>query len=128
LRFIDGQQQTLFEGLLTKSNLYQGAEESDPNRALPPATNPGPRPMDMGATSAPQGGLAPDVDVRETRNAATETGPADRGLSKHVHAADALKGLIDLGDAPSCHVCGAIMTRNGSCYRCGECGSTSGCS
>ncbi|HYD16577.1 MAG TPA: hypothetical protein VEB03_01090, partial [Candidatus Nanoarchaeia archaeon] len=44
------------------------------------------------------------------------------------HAADALRGMIDLGDAPSCHVCGAIMTRNGSCYRCMSCGSTSGCS
>jgi ribonucleoside-diphosphate reductase alpha chain len=44
------------------------------------------------------------------------------------HASDALKGVIDLGDAPSCHVCGAIMTRNGSCYRCMSCGSTSGCS
>jgi ribonucleoside-diphosphate reductase alpha chain len=31
-------------------------------------------------------------------------------------------------DAPSCHYCGNIMTRNGSCYRCGNCGSTSGCS
>jgi ribonucleoside-diphosphate reductase alpha chain len=31
-------------------------------------------------------------------------------------------------DAPSCHYCGSIMTRNGSCYRCGNCGSTSGCS
>ena len=31
-------------------------------------------------------------------------------------------------DAPSCHYCGAIMTRNGSCYRCSNCGSTSGCS
>ncbi len=31
-------------------------------------------------------------------------------------------------DAPSCHVCGSIMIRNGSCYRCGNCGSTSGCS
>jgi ribonucleoside-diphosphate reductase alpha chain len=31
-------------------------------------------------------------------------------------------------DAPSCHNCGSIMTRNGSCYRCGNCGSTSGCS
>jgi ribonucleoside-diphosphate reductase alpha chain len=31
-------------------------------------------------------------------------------------------------DAPSCHYCGAIMTRNGSCYRCANCGSTSGCS
>jgi ribonucleoside-diphosphate reductase alpha chain len=31
-------------------------------------------------------------------------------------------------DAPSCHVCGSIMLRNGSCYRCANCGSTSGCS
>ncbi|MGI9104406.1 MAG: vitamin B12-dependent ribonucleotide reductase [Terriglobales bacterium] len=44
------------------------------------------------------------------------------------HASDALKELIDLGDAPTCSVCGAIMTRNGSCYRCMSCGSTSGCS
>ncbi len=48
--------------------------------------------------------------------------------STTVHASDALANMIDLGDAPSCHVCGAIMTRNGSCYRCGSCGSTSGCS
>jgi ribonucleoside-diphosphate reductase alpha chain len=44
------------------------------------------------------------------------------------HAADALAGIIDLGDAPTCSFCGSIMTRNGSCYRCGSCGSTSGCS
>ena len=31
-------------------------------------------------------------------------------------------------DAPSCHACGGIMTRNGSCYKCGNCGETSGCS
>jgi ribonucleoside-diphosphate reductase alpha chain len=31
-------------------------------------------------------------------------------------------------DAPPCHYCGSIMTRNGSCYRCSNCGSTSGCS
>jgi ribonucleoside-diphosphate reductase alpha chain len=45
-----------------------------------------------------------------------------------IHAADALAGIIDLGDAPTCSFCGSIMTRNGSCYRCGSCGSTSGCS
>jgi ribonucleoside-diphosphate reductase alpha chain len=45
-----------------------------------------------------------------------------------VHAADALSEIVDMGDAPSCHVCGAIMTRNGSCFRCMSCGSTSGCS
>lgn len=31
-------------------------------------------------------------------------------------------------DAPNCPDCGAIMYRNGSCYKCNECGSTSGCS
>ena len=45
-----------------------------------------------------------------------------------IHAADALANLIDMGDAPSCHVCGSIMVRNGSCYKCMSCGSTSGCS
>ena len=44
------------------------------------------------------------------------------------HAADALASMIDMGDAPSCHVCGSIMVRNGSCYKCMSCGSTSGCS
>jgi ribonucleoside-diphosphate reductase alpha chain len=45
-----------------------------------------------------------------------------------VHATDALAGIVDLGDAPTCSFCGSIMTRNGSCYRCHSCGSTSGCS
>ncbi len=31
-------------------------------------------------------------------------------------------------DAPSCHDCGAIMVRNGSCYKCLNCGATNGCS
>jgi len=39
------------------------------------------------------------------------------------------KFTVDLGaDAPSCHECGAIMVRNGACYKCVNCGSTSGCS
>jgi ribonucleoside-diphosphate reductase alpha chain len=38
-------------------------------------------------------------------------------------------GLGDVEtDAPACKECGAIMTRSGSCYRCGNCGWTSGCS
>ena len=31
-------------------------------------------------------------------------------------------------DAPPCHACGTIMIRNGTCYRCLNCGVTSGCS
>ena len=43
-------------------------------------------------------------------------------------AIDGLSQVVDLGDAPSCQFCGSLMVRNGSCYRCMECGSTSGCS
>jgi ribonucleoside-diphosphate reductase alpha chain len=31
-------------------------------------------------------------------------------------------------DAPYCSECGMLMTPNGSCYKCANCGSTSGCS
>ncbi len=31
-------------------------------------------------------------------------------------------------DAPSCSDCGSIMVRNGACYKCLNCGTTSGCS
>jgi ribonucleoside-diphosphate reductase alpha chain len=31
-------------------------------------------------------------------------------------------------DAPPCHECGAIMVRSGACYKCMNCGATSGCS
>lgn len=31
-------------------------------------------------------------------------------------------------DAPLCSTCGAVMTRNGTCYKCLSCGETSGCS
>ena len=36
--------------------------------------------------------------------------------------------VVELGDAPTCQFCGSLMVRNGSCYRCLECGSTSECS
>jgi ribonucleoside-diphosphate reductase alpha chain len=36
--------------------------------------------------------------------------------------------FVNSTDAPSCHECGSIMVRNGSCYKCTNCGSTSGCS
>jgi ribonucleoside-diphosphate reductase alpha chain len=56
-----------------------------------------------------------------------EAGGREPGAGS-VHAADALSSIVDLGDAPTCSFCGSIMTRNGSCYRCMSCGSTSGCS
>jgi ribonucleoside-diphosphate reductase alpha chain len=31
-------------------------------------------------------------------------------------------------DAPACPDCGAITVRSGSCYKCLNCGATTGCS
>ena len=35
--------------------------------------------------------------------------------------------FVNQSDAPSCMDCGSIMIRNGACYKCPNCGSTSGC-
>jgi ribonucleoside-diphosphate reductase alpha chain len=57
-----------------------------------------------------------------------------RGLSKRVEAATT--GVPSTptitfdpqADAPSCPDCGSLMVRNGTCYKCFNCGATSGCS
>jgi ribonucleoside-diphosphate reductase alpha chain len=38
--------------------------------------------------------------------------------------------LVDIEDrdAPVCFDCGSLMVRNGACYKCMNCGATSGCS
>ena len=56
--------------------------------------------------------------------AAATTGPS----AAPVKMATGASTFRSQADAPSCHYCGSIMTRNGSCYRCANCGSTSGCS
>ncbi|HEV2114060.1 MAG TPA: vitamin B12-dependent ribonucleotide reductase, partial [Terriglobales bacterium] len=99
LRFLTGQQQSLFDGL---------------RPTVPPML---PVPGENGG-SAPKELILPSLQASSQQAAA----------SASHHAADRMKELVDMGDAPSCHVCGAIMTRNGSCYRCMSCGSTSGCS
>ena len=36
--------------------------------------------------------------------------------------------FVNQADAPSCSECGSLMVRNGACYKCYNCGATSGCS
>ncbi|HJS99117.1 MAG TPA: vitamin B12-dependent ribonucleotide reductase [Terriglobales bacterium] len=98
LRFLTGQQQMLFENLRLRPSAAELPEAGDLTGAAESPLTTEHRPL----TSPPPTGK--------------------------VHAADALSDIVDLGDAPSCHVCGSIMVRNGSCYRCMSCGSTSGCS
>ncbi len=79
------------------------------------------------ASAGAGGGIAPEAQAYHAPMAGPSQVPDlyDRGL---YHVAEAMRGMYEMGDAPSCSTCGAIMVRNGSCYRCMSCGSTSGCS
>ena len=50
--------------------------------------------------------------------------PADGSAAAR---AAAMSTIQNQEDAPPCNLCGAIMVRSGSCYKCANCGSTSGC-
>jgi ribonucleoside-diphosphate reductase alpha chain len=53
------------------------------------------------------------------------TGPSAPPTPGHKKGA-----MVDIEDrdAPVCFECGSLMVRNGACYKCLNCGSTSGCS
>jgi ribonucleoside-diphosphate reductase alpha chain len=58
----------------------------------------------------------------------TEAGETPTLRATEVDPQQQLPFLPSVADAPMCAECGSIMTRNGSCYKCGNCGGTSGCS
>jgi len=69
------------------------------------------------ASDAGQSGTAPE---RSAADAGTATS-SPRGMVD--------RSLMDLmGDAPACDACGAITVRNGTCYKCLNCGNSMGCS
>jgi ribonucleoside-diphosphate reductase alpha chain len=49
-------------------------------------------------------------------------------VPKYSEPEPATRPRAAIDDAPSCSECGMLMTPNGSCYKCANCGSTSGCS
>jgi ribonucleoside-diphosphate reductase alpha chain len=115
LRFLSGHQLSLFSGLAAGVAVQRPVEEPL-HETTPPAGGL--------LTETSQGGASGSIEDRGLYGA-----PETRRTGGAVfHAADAMKEYLDMGDAPSCHTCGAIMVRNGSCYRCMSCGSTSGCS
>jgi ribonucleoside-diphosphate reductase alpha chain len=54
----------------------------------------------------------------------TVTAPAE---AKPAPKASAFAAMQNQTDAPPCSTCGSIMIRSGSCYKCANCGTTSGC-
>ena len=83
-----------------------------------------------------------DTEVQETfgnqiESTRSYSDEADSGDLNAVSRIMPLEGQLELrekqvaamqSDAPPCQACGSIMVRNGTCYRCLNCGATSGCS
>jgi ribonucleoside-diphosphate reductase alpha chain len=63
------------------------------------------------------------LDVRSTAAAAEPEAPAKRPASRNASFA----AIQNQEDAPPCSTCGSIMVRSGACYKCTNCGTTSGC-
>jgi ribonucleoside-diphosphate reductase alpha chain len=68
------------------------------------------------------------TEVEKAAGLATQFTQAAGGIAGAEMGQPGLAGVAHSEDAPSCSDCGAIMVRNGSCYRCMNCGATSGCS
>jgi len=147
LRFLSGTQLTLFAGLSPQAPQLPASptilaederEEEDPlsqshlaklaEQVAKRLNQVSPASSESAFSHSPAGGgIAPEAHGWHNPPSASHASPElkDRGI---YHAADAMRDMYDMGDAPSCSTCGAIMVRNGSCYRCMSCGSTSGCS
>ncbi len=81
------------------------------------------------------GSKGPELAVLATNGALSGQGTNGNGAAKAQNGGGITLNLggtrvafAAQADAPSCADCGSIMVRNGSCYKCLNCGSTSGCS
>ena len=64
------------------------------------------------------------LDVAASAKPAAPAAPASPAASKQGGKFAAMQNQED---APPCSTCGSIMVRSGACYKCANCGTTSGC-
>jgi ribonucleoside-diphosphate reductase alpha chain len=76
--------------------------------------------------------LVLDVNATAAAAASVPSAPSSSAKSSSVTSAPAARGskfaaIQNQEDAPPCSTCGSIMVRSGACYKCANCGTTSGC-
>jgi ribonucleoside-diphosphate reductase alpha chain len=69
---------------------------------------------------------APVAKTETAPVAKTETAPVEQTENSVATVQEVLGDMM--GDAPACNECGHITIRNGSCYKCLNCGNSLGCS
>ncbi len=68
-----------------------------------------------------------DMSEREPAPAVTSSSSNADGTSSATSQMNEAQASL-MGDAPPCDGCGAITVRNGTCYKCMNCGNSMGCS
>lgn len=83
-------------------------------------------------TQPEEGGTAVPISIQPAAPLAQAAGAVAGGSGDSTAiatpGASQQSSFVNQADAPSCMDCGSIMIRNGACYKCPNCGSTSGCS
>ncbi len=97
-----------------------------------PAQNIGDQRSEISENAVP--GAAPKMTVSAPgaapSNVVSGSSNVVSGFSRTVDAkpkGSAFAAMQNQEDAPPCSTCGSIMIRSGSCYKCANCGTTSGC-
>jgi ribonucleoside-diphosphate reductase alpha chain len=75
--------------------------------------------LDVAASASAAGAFA--AAATADTSAASAGKPASQGRRSEFAA------IQNQEDAPPCTTCGSIMVRSGACYKCANCGTTSGC-
>ena len=70
---------------------------------------------------------AASAEIPAPKAMGVETVTATVTATRAVVPASQMAAMQNQEDAPPCTTCGSIMVRSGSCYKCGNCGTTSGC-
>jgi ribonucleoside-diphosphate reductase alpha chain len=81
----------------------------------------------------PEAQFRAGVNVREADERPETATPRPQGLGPRAESpepkpkASEFAAIQNQEDAPPCSTCGSIMIRSGACYKCANCGTTSGC-
>jgi ribonucleoside-diphosphate reductase alpha chain len=68
------------------------------------------------------------LDVKQTGKTAELSVPAaPSSVASAANQGLKFAAMQNQEDAPPCSTCGSIMVRSGACYKCANCGTTSGC-
>jgi ribonucleoside-diphosphate reductase alpha chain len=76
----------------------------------------------------PQEGQAESLMEAEAKAVAEARAPTTKAAAATSAQAQLQSAFLNQADAPPCPVCGTITVRNGACYKCHNCGATTGCS